>query len=70
MRRAASFLVLLLALAAPAAAQEPEFYPLLGASAEPKVALAWTNGTRQLTFWMGGGLATMVATAVLVSLFQ
>ena len=35
-----------------------------------KVVLAWTNGTRELTFWMGGGVATMVATAILALVLQ
>jgi len=28
-----------------------------------KWVLAWVNGTRQMAFWLGGGLLTMVATA-------
>lgn len=33
-----------------------------------KWILAWVNGTRQMAFWLGGGLLTMLATAFLLLL--
>lgn len=42
----------------------------IAANMVTKVVLAWTNGTRELTFWMGGGVATMVATAILALVLQ
>jgi len=35
----------------------------IAANALFKWVLAWVNGTRQMAFWLGGGLLTMVATA-------
>ena len=38
----------------------------IATNALSKWVLTWINGTRQMAFWLGGGLLTMVATALLL----
>lgn len=40
----------------------------IATNALTKWILAWVNGTRQMAFWLGGGLLTMLATALLLLL--
>ncbi len=40
----------------------------IAANALSKWVLAWVNGTRQMAFWLGGGLLTMLAAAFLLLL--